>query len=61
MFNINQIPIFINDNKYGNRYNITLTTRRKIRLDKFSNKLKIKELKKKYNLPYKIINKILKE
>lgn len=61
MFDLNEIPTFIEKKKHGKRYNIDLATKREIRMLRFSEKKTKIFIQKKYKLPLLTINKILQE
>ena len=61
MFDLNEIPTLIKSKKHGKRYSVDLTTKREIRMLRFSEKKTKAFIKDKYKLPLNTINKILQE
>ena len=61
MFPLHMIPTLIKKKKHGKRYEVELSTKRKIRLEKARNNTTQINLAKNYKLPITVIRRILKE
>ena len=61
MFPLHKIPTFITKNKHGNRYNIDLTAKLKIRCSYYNDKLTQEQTARKYDISIRAIRRIIKE